>query len=325
MASSKKQDQMEVAVKRSDALEGFDLQVDLVAGKLSSNARELRLAVERELENYNVERYIGDPSAAKKDKATLNKAADAIKSQRIRITEEWNKPLEEFYGEMKAIEASVNDGYSKLNAIVKEAESKEKEEKLSELKKHFDTLGFDLVPFERVLETKWLNKGESLKKVLSAIDLKVNRIKTEFKLVTDYARSKDLEPVVLQSIYMDKLDLEPAMREAERLVELKAQVGAREAEETKAMAVAEEDKAKAAPKVGPVPEETAPESIPSESEEVMSFNLKFRGRTDIELFLEYCAANRISTETVVSVSGSKAQLYGLRCYVDAKGIYYEKV
>ena len=81
---------------------GLELVTNIVAGKLTSNAKEFSAALQKELKNYTVERYLDNPDAAKTDKAYLNKLKEDVADKRKLATSTWNKPLDEFVAIMKS-------------------------------------------------------------------------------------------------------------------------------------------------------------------------------------------------------------------------------
>ena len=79
----------------------FELSAEIVAGKLTSNAIELKTQIENELQNYSVEKYLNDPEAAATDKAFLNKVKEAVSFfdciqsvDRIELAEKLSKEMQ---------------------------------------------------------------------------------------------------------------------------------------------------------------------------------------------------------------------------------------
>lgn len=298
-----------------NTIAGFDLQVNLVAGQLTSNAKELKQAVEKELQNYSVDRYIGNPDAAKKDKAFLSKAEAAIKEQRILVSKNWNKPLDEFLAEMKAIESVINTGYRQLNDIVQEAVSKEKEDKLQEIKEYFNTLNFSVVPFERILDTKWLNKSVPMKKVVAEIDAKTKQIETDLCAVENFAVANGLDSTMLCAMYVNTLNFSATITECNRLIQLKDKL--------------EQEKASAEPIQEPQKQEAPQQKLPPSrcaGDDILTFNLSLSTWEDAYKVIGYCIENKgkVSGGLTLSLSGTKEDLFALRQFFNAHGITYTK-
>lgn len=306
MARPKKQT-TEVTVMTQDPLIDFNLTAEVVAGKLSSNAVELRKAIEQTLQLYNVDRYIDDPEAAKKDKAFLSKAQDQVKAKRIEITKIWNKPLDDFLNEMKSIEGCISDSYSKLNAITKEAENKEKEIKRSQIKEYYDGLNFVTVPFEKIFNEKWLNKSVSLKKIISEIDEIISNIKNDIATIGTLEDKDDILP-----LYLETLNLTNSINEFNRLKELK--------EKAKQLEAAKEIEKE------PV---KLPENVPvqekSNDNPVLGFKLIFGNEAGYSKVIAYCLGNGIGIQDLtVTVTGHAEKLKGLRQFIDGQQITYRK-
>ena len=297
------------------SLADFNLQVNLVAGQLTSNAQELKVAVEKEMANYSVDRYIGNPDAAKKDKAFLRKAEDAIKTQRRQITKNWNKPLDDFLQEMEAIEAVLNNGYCNLNNIVKEAESKEKEAKLQEIKTYFNTLSFNIVPFDRIFDTRWLNKSTPMKKVMAEIDSKTKQIETDLCAVENFAVANGLDSAMLCAMYLNTLNFSSTITECNRLVQLKDQL---EQEKTRSEPIQEPQKQEA-------PQQNL-QPAQCEADDILTFNLSLSSWEDAYKVIGYCIENKgkISGGLTLSLSGTRQNLFDLRQFFNANGITYTK-
>ena len=96
-------------VAKSDVeVSDFELVTDIVVGKLTSNAKEYSAALEKEIKNYTVEKYLDNPDAAKTDKAYLNKLKEDVADKRKKAVATWNKPLDEFISVMKDLEKKID-------------------------------------------------------------------------------------------------------------------------------------------------------------------------------------------------------------------------
>jgi hypothetical protein len=287
----------------------FALQVNLVAGQLTSNATELKHAVEKELQNYSVERYLGNPDAAKKDKAFLSKAEAAIKEQRIQITKNWNKPLDEFLAEMKSIESIINDGYKQLNNIVKEAENVEKVEKMQAIQDYFEAKKWDLVSLDRIVNTKWLNKSVSLKKVFAELDEKIDQIEGDLTVVIQHATTNNLDVNVVRYMYLESLNLTHVLAECQKLIQLN---GKQQDQDT--------------PTQEPAPVEPKPQPLPLDQDTPFTACLTFHTWEDAAKVMNYCVQHKsvISGGLTVSLSGTKHDLMAMRQFLNQQGITYTK-
>lgn len=296
----------EVTVVQNETVSDFNLTAQITAGKLTSNAKELREKIEGELLNYSVERYLEKPEMAKADKAFLNKVKDSVSEKRINVTAKWNEPLEEFLSEMKALEKSVQGASDKLNAIVKEAENKEKEEKREKIRGYWETLDFKIVSLERIFNPKWLNKTFSMTDIMKEIESAIEKITVELATVKSL-QDKDCE--ILQSFYLDTLDLNATLQKGQQL---KANRAAIQAEEERKKAKAE-NAAKNA--------ENA--KINAEFAEKLQNSVENQDKNG--KLNEIPAKKEPVLSYKLEVFGTKEKLFALRKFIDENKIEYRKL
>ena len=233
MARTKKL-QMEVVEDETTALEvaksdvqvsDFELVTNIVVGKLTSNAKDFSAALEKELQKYTVERYLGNPDAADKDKKYLNKLLENVSEKRKMAVKTWNKPLEEFISVMTDLEKKINSASNSLKTIVDKAKQQEKAEKKAKIVEFWNTLNFTIVPLERVFNPKWLNKGEKLTSIMEECKAIVDKINGEMATLKSM-QNEDSE--ILQSFYLETLDLNATIQKGNQLKENRARIKAEE-------------------------------------------------------------------------------------------------
>lgn len=207
---------MKTELKKID-LQESDLELVVTQktlGTLTTNALQIKSLIEQTLPSFSVENYGEDNiDKAKKDKATLNKAAKALNAKRIEIEKEFVKPFAEFKGIISETVSLISECSDKIDGVVKSFELKEKDEKRKEIEDYFDGLGFSLVSFEQVFESKWLNKSESIKDIRESVEYKITRIQSDLKTLEAINEDTDL----LKSIYLDSLDLNHTIQYAKTL------------------------------------------------------------------------------------------------------------
>ena len=98
-------------------------------GFLQTNIRGLELYIEKRLEDYKPENYMGDADLAKKDRTELNKAKDKMGKARRELIAELMKPYSDFEERCKALEKKIDLASRALDEIVKVKENEEKENK----------------------------------------------------------------------------------------------------------------------------------------------------------------------------------------------------
>lgn len=280
---------------------GLELVTNIVAGKLTSNAKEFSAALQKELKNYTVERYLDNPDAAKTDKAYLNKLKEDVADKRKLATSTWNKPLDEFVSIMKSLEKEIDSAYSNLNGIVNQAAQKEKDEKKAKITEFWNTLDFTVVPLDRVFNPKWLNKTEKLPSIMEECKAIVEKINGEMATLKSL---QDEDKETLLSFYLDTLDLNATLQKGNQLKENRARIKAEE--ERKA---AEKAKQEQFPPIDPSKYNV------TETGQVVKENLT----TQAEQPKEPVATFRLE------VTGPASKLMALRKFIDDNGITYKKI
>jgi hypothetical protein len=319
-ARTKKNENIEtaVAVAESGGIADFNLSAEIVAGKLTSNAKELGERIRGELKNFTAERYIGHPEAAKSDKAVLTKAKDAIAEKRKEITKKWNEPLDVFLSEMKALEKDVAAAYDGLNAVVKEAENAEKDDKKRQIEGYWHTLGFNVVPLERIFNPKWLNKTFSMTDVMKEVESRIEKITGELATLRSM---QDEDSETLQSFYIDTLDLKATLEKGNQLKANRAALKAAE-EDRKRKEEAERNAQNEAKSAENANNNADFAENPQNSAENEDKTAKIDEKQQNPL------ENRSSDEEIMSFKlelyGTRRQLIALRAYIDSNGIKYRK-
>ena len=277
----------------------FELVTDIVVGKLTSNAKEFSAALEKELQNYTVERYLDDPDAADKDKKYLNKLLENVAEKRKMAVKTWNKPLEEFISVMTELEKNINSASNSLKTIVDKAKQQEIDEKKAKIVEFWNTLNFTIVPLDRVFNSKWLNKGEKMTSIMEECKAITEKITTEMNTLKSM---QDEDSEILQAFYLDTLDLNATLQKGNQLKENRARI---KAEEERKAAV---DKL---PFGKPV--------IPS-AEQKKEYN---------EQEIENISKQNLTVEPIATfrleVTATASKLMALRKFIDANGITYKKI
>ena len=276
-----------VEVAKTDAqVSDLELVTNIVAGKLTSNAKEYSAALKNEIANYTIERYIDNPDAAKTDKAYLNKLLDEVAEKRKLATTTWNKPLDEFISVMKELETEIKTASNNLKTIVDKADQQVKDEKKAKIVEFWNTLNFTIVPLERVFNPRWLNKTEKLASIIEECKAIVEKITTEMNTLKSM---QDEDAETLQAFYLETLDLNATLQKGNQLKENRARIKAEE--ERKAALVAETNK--------PVVSDNSEPEIKQPNEPIATFRLE--------------------------VTAPASKLVALRKYIDDNGITYKKI
>lgn len=110
---------------------------------------------------------------AKTDRATLNKLAKAINDEKIRVKKEVLKPFEDFESKCKELQGIIVDASNSIDTQVKAFEEKEQNEKKEKIKEIFDSyVGIykNVINFDMIFNSKWLNKSYTMKKITEDIN-----------------------------------------------------------------------------------------------------------------------------------------------------------
>lgn len=281
-------------VAKSDGnVSDLELVTNIVAGKLTSNAKEFSAALEKELQNFTVERYLDNPDAARTDKAYLNKLLDDVASRRKTAVATWNKPLEEFTAVMTDLENKIKSASNELKTITDKAAQQEKDEKKAKIVEFWNTLNFTIVPLDRVFNPKWLNKGEKMTSIMEECKAIVDKINTEMATLKSM---NDEDSDTLQSFYLETLNLNATLQKGNQLKENRARI---KAEEERKAAISEK-----------------PGQLYAENKEDLQKQLDKK-------FPEQPKEPTATFRLEVTAPASK--LMALRKFIDANGITYKKI
>ena len=293
-------------VAKSDVkVSDLELVTNIVAGKLTSNAKEYSAALKNEIANYTIERYIDNPDAAKNDKAYLNKLLDEVAEKRKLATTTWNKPLDEFISVMKELETEIKTASNNLKTIVDKADQQVKDEKKAKIIEFWNTLNFTIVPIERVFNPKWLNKTEKLTSIMEECKAIVEKITTEMNTLKSM---KDEDSDVLQSFYLETLDLNATLAKGNQLKENRARI---KAEEQRKAA----EKVERETNINPY-REVVKDSLTTEKEP----DLSPKGPV-----IPYEESKEPVATFRLEVTAPASKLMALRKFIDANGITYKKL
>ena len=197
----------------------LETEIEQLTPKLIAfNNEELMQAVSEQLKHYENVEYSDDQiDQAKKDRAQLNAFSIALNSERIRIGKIYTAPYEKFKSQVDEVIAKVKAVSSSIDQCVKEAENKAKAEKQAQIKGYFDSMIKDYsscIPFERILQPKWLNASTSLKTVFAEIDDFISRV-DEAMVAIDALDESDRE--YIRTYYFRSFDLASALMEQQRM------------------------------------------------------------------------------------------------------------
>ena len=119
-------------------------------------------------------------ATAKKDRATLNKLTQAIDAKRREMKQLYLQPYELFESQAKELTGMIKDQAGKIDLQIKSYETAKKNEKRQRIVEELYTpmIGTlaELVPYDRLHESKWLNATCSMGQVSEELGKKIDRI-----------------------------------------------------------------------------------------------------------------------------------------------------
>ena len=234
------------------------------------NHEALKAELSERLEHYKNLVVTEDAiSAAKADRAKLNSLRTAIDDKRKQVKKDCLRPYEDFEKKVKEIMALIDEPISAIDAQTKAFDEIQRNEKLSTLTAYYSAnIGElrELLPIERVLPSKWANKGEKILPITQEMFGTIQKVGNDIKIIR--AMKLPFEQNVLD-VYIRTLDMSAALAEKSRMEE--------QAERLKKLAEADLERrqndqlanATAPIMANPVDEPaTAPQSVPASPQEV---------------------------------------------------------
>lgn len=201
------------------AIQETDLELvvsEKTLGSLTTNAIQIRDMVKSALPMYDITNYNDENiDQAKKDKAALNKAAKALNAKRLEIEKEFMKPFGEFKEVVNETVKLIGECSAKIDTVVKQNEQQYKDKKKVTIKTYFDGLNVNLLDFNKVFKSEWLNKSASMKSVCSDVDAIFAKVENELSTLKGFGEDFD----VLRTYYMDTLNIASTIQYANRLKE----------------------------------------------------------------------------------------------------------
>lgn len=163
---------------------------------------------------------------AAQERANINKAIKKIADYRKNIISEFKKPIEVFETTAKETEKILKETSDFVDLQVKNFENKEKNIRKENAKKIYEEIIEelkDVVPFEKIFNEKWLNKGSWKENNTSPmIEEEINSIKekvrTGLKAIEELHSEFELE---VKNTFLQDYSLENAIFKNTQLIERK--------------------------------------------------------------------------------------------------------
>ena len=188
--------------------------------EISWNYAELKQQLEAGLANYKGLAYSDDQiGEAKKDRAKLNKLADAIDGKRKEMKALYLRPYEAFEAQAKELVGTVKATVREIDDQVKAYEAARKEEKLRAIQEQYRAMIGDLAelaPYERLHNPRWLNATAGMGAICQELGNKIDRITAGLTAIDGLQLPPELAGPV-KAIFLRDFDLAAALAEKDRL------------------------------------------------------------------------------------------------------------
>lgn len=205
----------------------FIMKTDLkqMPDKIEFNYEEMKAEFSKKLVHYNTlvvtEDSIRD---AKADKAALNKLKEAIETRRKEIKKTYLLPYENLEKQCKELVAMIDAPVKSIDGQIAVFDQKLQDEKWKQISEYYNTEVKelkDLVPLEKIVSSKWKNKGESLESVNNGIGDTLERIRGELETISTLHSEFEQQ---IKDVYLDDYNLSKALMEQKRLEDRKRQL-----------------------------------------------------------------------------------------------------
>ena len=185
------------------------------------NYDEVKAWVEDGLANYKGRVYTEETVAdAKKERAVLNKLAEAIDSKRKEMKATYLSPYEQFDKQAKELTAMIKDCSAEIDAQVKNFDEIRKQEKRQKIETELyaPMIGnlAELVPYERLHNPKWLNVTTSVSTISEEMGRAIDRITSGLASIDTLNLAPDIAERV-KSVFLKNFDLAAALAERESI------------------------------------------------------------------------------------------------------------
>jgi hypothetical protein len=197
------------------------------------NEKEIADYINNKIEFYSKVEYtdqpITDPKGgfllpigdAKKNRAMLNKVVKALKDKRLDVVKRRTEPLNHFIEVIKKFESDLKAPIEMIDAKVKEAEAKIKEEKSTKILaiygEHIGDIA-EILTYKKVFNERWLNTTFKMKDIEKELIENINLVKSDLKVIESLKNEFEVQ---LKDVYLKNFILSDVFTEKTRLEELK--------------------------------------------------------------------------------------------------------
>lgn len=300
--------------------------------RIKWNREELEKAVRDRISAYeNVVYSEENLRQAKADRAELNNLLKAIEERRKKVKDIINAPYAVFEKEIKEVLRLVREPVGMIDEQIKGFENQQREEKKGKIREAYDENIGDLLsvlPFEKLFDTRYLNKSYKLNSAIAEVKSKIEGVKRDLDTIDSLDSKYRLN---VKDYYLKTLDLSKALAENKRLLELEEKL---EAEKQRK---AEEKKHRESEESGSVVSSyfktadsdstntQSKENVPYSDKNVPKGTETVPARAVAEPFEDEPVTEEKKYRTRFYAIGTRQQLNKLKEYMEEHGIRYGKV
>lgn len=205
------------------------LLVEQNTGKIDFNYEETKAFLQEKMAEYDGAVFTDETmDIAKRERASLRKLKSQMDDERKKVKNAWMVPYTQFEAQVKELLELVDKPVAAIDRQVKEYEERKKQEKLETCKRIYSEEIEDMteiLSFERIFDSKWLNATTTLKSIREDVQNIVSNTRTQIetiKMMNSDAVEKALE------IYRDTLDMTKAVAYINQYEATKREVEERE-------------------------------------------------------------------------------------------------
>ena len=287
---------------------------------IRSNIAAVKAWVDAQLETYAVP-CIEDEEGyrqAKRDRTALRKMGAAVDAERKRIKDLYTAPLAAFEAQVKEVTAPVKALDAQMKAAIDAYEAAQADSKMARLQAFYEDLAPDLalplegcaralVPFERIADPSWRNRGTNEVAAQNAIGVAVQRLAKMEKEVDGMGLAHAAEA---KAAFWEALDPMAAFRRDRELTEQEQRQAALEAERRA------REEAAAAAQAAPEPQTEPPMGVEPQQAETAAQEPPERPEAAPGVVFE-----EAFDVTVDYYAVTRSQMDGLVAYCRANGIH----
>lgn len=210
-------------------MSNIKLLVEQNTGKIDFNYEETKAFLQEKMAEYDGAVFTDETmDIAKRERASLRKLKSQMDDERKKVKNAWMVPYTQFEAQVKELLELVDKPVAAIDRQVKEYEERKKQEKLETCKKIYsEEIGdmAEVLSFERIFDSKWLNATTALKSIREDVQSIVSNTRTQIdtiKMMNSDAVEKALE------IYRDSLDMTKAVAYINQYEATKREVEERE-------------------------------------------------------------------------------------------------